>query len=360
MNEIIRAPSTRVWADLLRTPPGRHGALSPKPRGAASRPLTPTHVPVSLASSRQGTADCPRPQGVLRPWRGDRHRGDTPLPSGSTRTWRKWDQPALITDTPGKTDGASRGRGHGARRGERPPVGRAGSRRGGRCAPAAGARRTAEPPPLRTPRVPPERRKSARRTPPGGRETIGLVGGEGNGVGGDTAHAPRTHPGSTRAHARTADTTRRRGHGAQPGRSPWPVRGQRGGVGRKHHVLLGELVPARPRGAARRAPEAPRGRRRAAPPVHTHTHAHMHTHAHARARTHTSAHPARTQGTGALPRGLLTMVTEWPPLGPSHHLKVSEASCARRGSANKGAARGRPGRGSAVQTGQRMPATLPR
>ena len=43
--------------------------------------------------------------------------------------------------------------------------------------------------------------------------------------------------------------------------------------------------------------------------------------------THTQVHASMcTRGTDALPRGLLTMVTEWPPLSSSHHLKVSEAS----------------------------------
>lgn len=129
--------------------------------------------------------------------------------------------------------------------------------------------------------------------------------------------------------------------------------------------------PAGPEPEGRGGQETPRPPRRAGPsqPPGCRTEGHRGSEAlrgtrkgcaPGRAHTHTSAYPACTQGTDALPRGLLTMVTEWPPLSPSHHLKVSKASCARRGSTNKDAARGRPGRGSAVQTSQRMPATLPR
>ena len=104
-------------------------------------------------------------------------------------------------------------------------------------------------------------------------------------------------------------------------------------VGRKRHIPLRELVQVSPRGPGChtegcRGPGAPRGLSQGRG---TWAHSHIHT--------HTQVHASVcTQGTDALPHGLLTMVTEWPPLSSSHHLKVSEASCAGGSSSNKGTA----------------------
>jgi hypothetical protein len=115
-------------------------------------------------------------------------------------------------------------------------------------------------------------------------------------------------------------------------------------VGRKYHILLRELHHIQPRARQAAPPDkgtetlGPQGSKSGLELPWTYVHARAHTHTHTHTPLHTHACTASTRGTDALPRGLLTMVTEWPPLGSSHHLKVSEAPCAGGGSSNKGTA----------------------
>lgn len=101
-------------------------------------------------------------------------------------------------------------------------------------------------------------------------------------------------------------------------------------MGRKRHIPLGGLVQVSSRGPGcctegRRGPGAPQG-----PSKGCSTQAHTLTRMHAQVHASTCA-----QGTDALPHGLLTMVTEWPPCSSRHYLKVSEASCAGQAALTK-------------------------
>ena len=105
-------------------------------------------------------------------------------------------------------------------------------------------------------------------------------------------------------------------------RGPWLVQSQRKGWA-GNTTSPRRAGPSQPRGPGMqhrgvRRPQSPQESESG--PRHLGTVAHT-TH------THTQVHASVcTRGTDALPRGLLTMVTEWPPLSSSHHLKVSEAS----------------------------------
>ena len=133
-------------------------------------------------------------------------------------------------------------------------------------------------------------------------------------------HVPQA-PAYTCTHMCMADVAQRKQCTVQPSRAPGWSRA-RGKGGQEIPHPLGELGQVSPKGLGH-STEGCRGHR--APKSLSQgrgTWAYSHTH-----HTHTQVHASVcTRGTDALPRGPLTMVTEWPPLSSSHHLKVSEAS----------------------------------
>ena len=166
---------------------------------------------------------------------------------------------------------------------------------------------------------------------------------------------PRTHTPGTGTHthtrARAPQTRVHRGSRystAQQG----PLAGPEERVGRKRHILLS---PRGPRCCMEgcKGPGVPRGLSQG---CSTWAHPHTHTPTHTR-NTSTCPH-VHAANRCPTPRGLLTMVTEWPPLSSSHPPKVSRPPVLGDAALTKAQARW-PGRGSKEHSSRSMPATLP-
>lgn len=313
--------------------PGSRGA----PQSHAEHDHISSHPracpPVSLASRHQGPADRHRRQGVLRPWgAGGRHHGDTPT-LGDHHPRRTEDQPSLVTDTLKRRQHRQRTGTRGSR-GRTAPRQAAGLGAGGHS--AQGRSATAERPPcarrgheandralpLRSPETPGEA-KAGTASPSRRTWTIGQVGGEGNGVG-ETRHtAPRTraHTGP-RAHGThgTGDTGR-----SLAGALGWS---RARGVGWAGNATSSSDSGSRPGpGVPHRGAQRPRGDEeglRLGARAHSHSHSHTLTHSHVR---------AQPPAAGTAHHGNRVAAAQ-----PRRPLKAPEASCARRGRADKGAA----------------------